>query len=217
VQANSYHDSPSEYDSVAVSGTATLGAGAALEVTLNNGFVPSNANTFTILTGGTVSGNFSNLTSGRIILSGGDSFAVTVIDDVTDSIVLSDYQPAGGGGDDYSTWATDNGIGGEPFNGDFDNDGISNGMEYALGKNPTVSSQPAGSLSGNTITFTKGADAIANSDVSWVIETSTTLDAGSWTAEVTQPAGDPAATIAYTFTPGTPAKKFARLKVVQVP
>jgi autotransporter-associated beta strand protein len=217
VQANSYHDSPSEYDTVAVSGTATLGAGAALEVTLNNGFVPGNANTFTILTGGTVSGNFSNLTSGRIILSGGDSFAVTVIDDVTDSVVLSDYQPVGGGGDDYSTWATDNGIPGQPFDGDFDKDGISNGAEYALGKNPTVSSQPAGALTGNTITFTKGADAIANSDVSWIIETSTTLDAGSWTAEVTQAAGDPALSIGYTFTPGTPAKKFARLKVVQVP
>ena len=217
VQANSYHDSPAEYDTVAVSGIATLGAGAALEVTLNNGFVPANANSFTILTGGTVSGNFSNLTSGRIILSGGDSFAVTVVDDVTDSVVLSDYQPAGGGGDDYSTWATDNGIGGEPFDGDFDKDGIANGAEYALGKNPVVSSQPAGVLSGNTITFTKGADAIANSDVSWLIETSTTLEAGSWATEVTQPAGDATATIAYTFTPGTPAKKFARLKVVQVP
>jgi autotransporter-associated beta strand protein len=123
----------------------------------------------------------------------------------------------GGGGDDYSTWATANGIAGQPFTGDFDNDGLSNGMEYALGLDPTVSSQPPGVLSGDTITFTKGADAIANGDVSWIIETSTTLEAGSWTEEVTQAAGDPAATIAYTFTPGTPERKFARLKVVQGP
>jgi fibronectin-binding autotransporter adhesin len=121
------------------------------------------------------------------------------------------------GGANYSTWATANGIGGEDFEDDFDNDGISNGVEYALGKNPTVSSQPPGVLSANTITFTKGADAIANADVNWIIETSTTLAPGSWTAEVTQAAGDSAATIAYTFTPGTPAKKFARLKVTQVP
>jgi fibronectin-binding autotransporter adhesin len=214
VQANSYHDSPSEYDTVAVSGTATLGAGAQLEVALNNSFVPANTDTFTILTGGTVTGNFSNLSSGRIILSGGDSFAVDATSGA--SVVLSDYQPAASG-DDYSTWATDNGIGGELFEDDFDNDGISNGVEYALGKNPTVSSQPPGVHSGNTITFTKGADAIANGDVSWIIETSTTLAAGSWTAEVTQPAGDATATIAYTFTPGAPAKKFARLKVVHVP
>jgi hypothetical protein len=101
---------------------------------------------------------------------------------------------------------------------DFDNDGISNGVEYALGKNPLVSSQPAGVLSGNTITFTKGAEAIANEDITWIIETSTTLAANSWTDEVTHLAGeDNGLTIAYTFTPGTPAKKFARLKVVQVP
>jgi autotransporter-associated beta strand protein len=116
----------------------------------------------------------------------------------------------------FATWATDNDIGGEPFGGDFDNDGISNGVEYALGKSPTVSSQPAGVLLGDTITFTKGSDAITNGDVSWVIETSTTLAAGSWSPEVTQAPGNAAATIAYTFTPGTPVKKFARLKVVQV-
>ena len=88
-------------------------------------------------------------------------------------------------------------------------------MEYALGQNPRVSSQPAGVFSGNTITYTKGADAIANGDVSWVIETSQTLDAGSWSPAVTQPGGDPATDISYTFTPGTPAKNFARLKVTQ--
>lgn len=118
----------------------------------------------------------------------------------------------------YSTWATDNGIGGELFEDDFDNDGISNGVEYALGKSPTASSQSAGVHLGNTITFTKGVDAIANGDVSWIIETSTTLETGSWTDAVTHPAGiDNGTTIAYTFTPATPAKKFARLKAVKVP
>ncbi len=74
-------------------------------------------------------------------------------------------------------------------------------------------------LLGNTITFTKGADAIANGDVSWTIQTSETLVAGSWIDEpsATQPAGDPSLTIAYTFGPPTPPRKFARLKVVQVP
>jgi autotransporter-associated beta strand protein len=127
--------------------------------------------------------------------------------------VLNGPAPAGG----FATWASANGIAGQPFDGDFDNDGLSNGVEYALGKSPTVSSQPPGTLAGNILTFTKGADAIASSDVSWVIETSTTLAAGSWTAEVTQAPGDAAATIGYTFTPGTPVKKFARLKVVQNP
>lgn len=117
----------------------------------------------------------------------------------------------------YATWANDplkGNIPGAPASGDFDNDGITNIVEYALGMNPRVSSQPAGILSGNVITYTKGADAIANGDVSWVIETSQTLATGSWTPQVTQAAGNPAATIAYTLTPGTPPKNFVRLQVL---
>jgi autotransporter-associated beta strand protein len=122
--------------------------------------------------------------------------------------------PSGG---NYSSWAENNGISGEPFDGDFDKDGISNGVEYALGLIPTASSQPAGVFSGNTITFTKGADAIANGDVTWIIETSTTLLPDSWSAEVTQAPGNASATISYTFTPGSPARKFARLMAVTAP
>ena len=121
----------------------------------------------------------------------------------------------GAGTSNFASWANDplkGNIPGEPATGDFDNDGISNIVEYALGLNPRVSSQPAGVLSGNTITFTKGADAIANGDVSWVIETSVTLAGGSWFEEPVVPG----ATISYTFTPGTPVKKFARLKVTQI-
>jgi autotransporter-associated beta strand protein len=134
-------------------------------------------------------------------------------DEATGVLTLA---PAG----NYASWANDplkGNIPGELPADDFDKDGISNIVEYALGQNPRVSTQPAGVLSGNIITYTKGADAIANGDVSWVIETSQTLAPGSWTAQVTQPAADPALTIAYTFTPGSPVKNFARLKVTQLP
>jgi autotransporter-associated beta strand protein len=122
----------------------------------------------------------------------------------------------GAGSSNFASWANDplkGNIPGEPANGDFDNDGIANIVEYALGLDPRVSSQPPGTLSGNTITYTKGADAIANGDVSWVIETSETLAGDSWIEEPVVPG----ATISYTFTPGTPVKKFARLKVTQIP
>ena len=125
---------------------------------------------------------------------------------------------SGAASSSFTSWANDplkGNIPDAPPTGDFDNDGLTNLVEYALGKNPRISSQPAGILVGNVITFTKGTDAIANGDVTWVIETSTTLATGTWTPQVTQPAADPAATISYTLTPGTPNASFARLKVTQ--
>jgi hypothetical protein len=166
---------------------------------------------------GSLTGTFNGLADGATVnVTKGtvtNSFVIDY-DDIGGTAVTLTVPSAGGG---FASWASANGIPGELFDDDFDNDGISNGVEYALGLSPTTSSQPAAMFSGNTITFTKGADAITNGDVSWVIETSTTLQANSWTAEVTQPAGDATPTISYTFTPGTPPREFARLKVVKNP
>jgi hypothetical protein len=149
---------------------------------------------------------------------------------VTNAFVLDYNDPAFGGKavtltstnvvpNNYASWATDNGISGQPFDEDFDNDGMDNGVEYALGKNPTVSDTPAGVVSngGLTTTFTKGTDAKANGDVTWQIETSTDLGiTDDWTVNVPL-VTDTANDISITFTPGTPVKNFARLKVVKVP
>lgn len=117
----------------------------------------------------------------------------------------------------YQTWATSQGIPGEPPGGDFDQDGISNLMEYALGLDPKVADPAPGSLVGNTITFTKGTEAIANGDVSWVIESSPTLTPDSWNPQVSQAAGHPAATISHTFAPGALPQNFFRLRVIIEP
>jgi hypothetical protein len=156
-------------------------------------------------------GSTVNVTKGAVT----NTFVIKYADDGGTAVTLT----VPSAGNNYDTWATDNGIPGEPFDEDFDDDGIFNGVEYALGKNPIVSDTPAGVLLGNTITFTKGAEAITNADVSWTIQTSETLITGSWIDEpsATQPAGDPSLTIAYNFGPPTPPKKFARLKVVRVP
>lgn len=115
----------------------------------------------------------------------------------------------------YDSWALAHGVTGGA-NGDSDNDGISNAVEYALALNFAGSDGAAGSFAGNTLTFTKRADAIANGDVSWVIETSTLLTPGTWTAVATQPAGDTTPTISYLLPTGM-AKEFARLRVNLVP
>ncbi len=171
---------------------------------------------------GSLTGSFTGLADGDTISVTKGAVTNQFVVDYTDpdyggkAVTLT--VPLGGGS--FASWANDplkGNIPGEPASGDFDNDGLTNLVEYALGKNPRVSSQPAGVLTGNKITFTKGSDAITNGDVSWVIETSTTLDAGSWSPQVTQTPGDLSDFIEYDFTPPTPAKNFARLKVTQVP
>lgn len=119
---------------------------------------------------------------------------------------------------DYDSWATNNGIPGEDFDDDFNQDGISNGVAYALGLSPTVFTHSPGELSGTTISFTKGAEAIANGDVSWVIQSSETLEPDSWTDQIAHAPGDTETTISYNLVPlfGT-LKEFARLKVIKNP
>ena len=188
---------------------------------------PNNqASTVTIATtGATLELNFAGTDTVGQLFIGNTQMAVGVYKSSTNPGAGTAIPQIIGGGtltvglaSNYASWANDpakGNIPGESPTGDFDHDGLTNLTEYALGKDPRTSSQPAGILSGNVITFTKGADAIANGDVSWVIETSTTLATGSWTPQVTQPAGDPTATISYTLTPGSPAANFARLKITQ--
>ena len=111
--------------------------------------------------------------------------------------------------DNYLSWATANSVTGGP-GGDSDNDGVTNLVEYAL-----VNGGERGVLTGNTITFTKRG-APYGSDITYDIETSTLLTAGSWTTQAKPiPVSETSSSISYTFAPPTPVKNFARLKVVQ--
>ena len=200
---------------LAVTGSATikLTAGAQIEFDDSNGTWAGTLDLTGFISGSSLKFGTSNagLSASQLSQISATGFTGFALD-------TNGYLTATSSSSNYASWANDptkGNIPGEPASGDFDNDGITNLVEYALGKNPRVSSQPAGVFSGNTITYTKGADAIANGDVSWVIETSQTLDAGSWSPALTQSGGDPSSTISHTFTPGTPAKNFARLKVTQ--
>ena len=112
----------------------------------------------------------------------------------------------------YTTWASANGIPGQPAADDFDKDGLSNLVEYALNLNPTVSTVPPGTFAGGILSFTKGTEALANGDVTFEIEQSTTLT--GWTVVVFN--NPSLGTISYTLPPGQ-AKEFARLKITQIP
>jgi hypothetical protein len=118
-----------------------------------------------------------------------------------------------GGTSNYSTWATANGISGQPASGDHDHDGLTNLVEYALGKSPTASSVPAGTYSGSAVSFSKGAEAVANGDVTWAIEESDDLGVTDPWTTVT-PSVNNSTTISYT-PPGGMPKVFVRLVVAQ--
>ena len=122
----------------------------------------------------------------------------------TGSLVI----PPGG----YGSWATTNSVL-EGENGDDDDDGISNLVEYALGLDPQDGDPAPGTFTGNTLTFTKGTEAKAALDVTYKIQTSTTLATGSWTdAAATDTTND----ISFLLPPNQPGGKlFGRLQVTK--
>ena len=116
----------------------------------------------------------------------------------------------------YGNWATIHGLSGADAatTANPSHDGLSNLVKYALDLNPAVSAQPAGTHSGNSLSFTKGAMAKADGSLTYSIEEST--DLVTWGAPSLGSSTNGADTISYTFPSGQP-QVFARLKVIQTP
>jgi autotransporter-associated beta strand protein len=110
----------------------------------------------------------------------------------------------------YEAWSLINNLAGGP-EADPNNNGIPNLIEYAL-----ADGQARGTLTGNTLTFTKRG-APYGEDLTYIIETSNTLAPGSWSPAVTHSQAQLGIPISYSFTPGSPQREFARLRVVTVP
>jgi fibronectin-binding autotransporter adhesin len=194
---------------LAVTGAAkiNLAPGAKIEFGDSSGTWAGTLN----ITGTFVSGsslkfaNSAGLNAGQLSKISATGFTGFALD-------ASGFLTAASSGSDYAAWASSQvpPVTGGP-NGDSDNDGVKNLVEYAL-----ADGGERGTLSGNTITFTKRG-APWGTDITYDIETSLTLDAGSWTPEAKPPVIEVPGSISYTFTPSTPVKKFARLKVVTTP
>jgi autotransporter-associated beta strand protein len=132
------------------------------------------------------------------------------------TLTVGDVTPAG-----FSSWITGtfaNGTvpgGQQGPNDDFDKDGISNLVEYAIaGQDPTVGNSAISTFNAGTLSFSKRLDATG---ITYDIESSTLLTAESWTTLAKPPVVESASAISYTFTLGTPVTNFARLKVTQMP
>ncbi|MCF7733837.1 MAG: SGNH/GDSL hydrolase family protein [Akkermansiaceae bacterium] len=108
---------------------------------------------------------------------------------------------------DYSTWASAHGVaGGKNAVGP---DGISNLLLYALNLKLDGTNGSPGTLTGNVLSFTKRAEAVANGDVTYAIESSPDLQ-DPWT--IVSPEVNDGTTISFTLPTGE-GTIFARLKV----
>jgi autotransporter-associated beta strand protein len=96
---------------------------------------------------------------------------------------------------------------------DFDNDGVSNLLEYAIaGQDPTVGNPSINTFNGGTLSFTKAS---GTSGLTYAIQKSTDLGMTDPWVEVSGGSYvNNASTISFTLTPGTPAKNFLRLQVL---
>ncbi len=118
----------------------------------------------------------------------------------------------------FTSWKSANGATGEASD-DHDSDGVSNGVEHFLGGTGNTTGftalpgvVTAGSV--RSVTWTKAGTYSGTYGDDFVVETSTTLAAGSWTTETL--GGSVVITeneVKYTF-PAGPVKSFVRLRVI---
>lgn len=107
----------------------------------------------------------------------------------------------------YESWAILGNVTDGP-NGDSDQDGLVNLIEYAL-----ADGEEGGALVGSTLTFTKRG-APYGGDLTYILEVSNSLAPDSWIPAVTHGPAQISIPISYVF---TAPKQFARLRVVYFP
>ena len=118
------------------------------------------------------------------------------------------------GSSPYAGWATDN-AGGQAANLDWDNDGVTNGVEFFMNAAPGFTANP--SFVGNTVSWTNGGNISASTyGTQFIVQTSSDLVTWEDVAEgdLNTNTSGPGGSLSYSVDPANgPAKQFVRLKV----
>jgi hypothetical protein len=115
----------------------------------------------------------------------------------------------------YAPWATTY-AGGQTIDLDYDNDGVSNGVEYFMNAAPGFTANPG--LVGNTVSWPNGGNIRSSAyGTQFVVQTSS--DLVTWDdvteGDMDQNGTNTASSLSYTLDPANnPAKQFVRLKVM---
>ena len=114
----------------------------------------------------------------------------------------------------FATWASTN-AGGQAANLDWDNDGVTNGVEYFMNAATGFTANP--SFVGNTVSWSNGGNISASTyGTQFVVQTSSDLVTWEDVAEgdLNTNTSGPAGSLSYSVDPANgPAKQFVRLKV----
>jgi hypothetical protein len=114
----------------------------------------------------------------------------------------------------FATWASTN-AGGQTANLDWDNDGVTNGVEFFMNAAAGFTANPG--LVGNTVTWSNGGNISASTyGTQFVVQTSSDLVIWEDVAEgdLNTNTSGPAGSLSYSVDPANgPAKQFVRLKV----
>lgn len=120
-------------DSVLVTGNATIAGNLDVTDIAVSPVALANGTKLTLMTyTGTLTGTFAGKAEGSSFTVGPNTYTIRYND--AKKVTL---EAAGSGGSPYTSWASANGISGAGASVDSDNDGISNGIEFVLGGDPS--------------------------------------------------------------------------------
>ncbi len=213
-QANAFQ--AGAYDYVTVSGTTTLAGN--LTVRLANGFTPANVTSFIVVNStGALTGAFANAAFGTRVVTD-DLRGSFLVSKTGNTVVLGGYQgQTAREGWRLRHFGATTATGLTADTADFDGDGVSNLLEYALDTSPTSAASVSIPIASTSqlklqLTFLR-----ARSDVTYVVEVSSNLSPGSWTPVATDPGtvGQSVTVIdTVNVSTATPPRRFLRLRII---